>query len=251
MSSTNLPFTACSDEALERAYQKARDNCESAIRCDEIARLIKEKIDWKEIYKFRVTEQMIEARLKPFLDNQFYKIAEHEKVVAKQKWRENETAKIAKNYGLSIHTKPKDVGNKIKETLGWNCTPIKALNKLIEIERQKLPFPLPPGCVRVPEVAHDNSVPKKQPPVAKEVSNEFLKSYEWRILRMEAIVKHGNRCQCCGASPADGITVINVDHIKPRKTHPELALVLDNLQILCSVCNHGKSNWDTTDWRTS
>ena len=65
---------------------------------------------------------------------------------------------------------------------------------------------------------------------------------------MEAIKKYGTRCMCCGASPKDGV-VINVDHIKPRKTHPELSLDMDNLQILCDACNHGKGNWDTTDWR--
>lgn len=42
---------------------------------------------------------------------------------------------------------------------------------------------------------------------------------------------------------------MNVDHIKPRKTHPHLALDPSNLQVLCDVCNHGKGNWDKTDWR--
>lgn len=79
-------------------------------------------------------------------------------------------------------------------------------------------------------------------------SDGFLESYEWRKVRMVAIKKYGARCQCCGATPADGIT-INVDHIKPRKLFPELALNVDNLQILCGPCNHGKGNWDTTDWR--
>jgi 5-methylcytosine-specific restriction endonuclease McrA len=79
-------------------------------------------------------------------------------------------------------------------------------------------------------------------------SDAFLMSYEWRKIRMLAIKKHGNRCQCCGASPKDGIK-INVDHIKPRKLYPSLALDINNLQILCNVCNHGKGNWDETDWR--
>ena len=43
--------------------------------------------------------------------------------------------------------------------------------------------------------------------------------------------------------------VMNVDHIKPRKLFPHLALSLDNLQVLCHDCNHGKGNWDMTDWR--
>lgn len=80
-------------------------------------------------------------------------------------------------------------------------------------------------------------------------TNEFLSSYEWRRLRMEVIQERGARCECCGASPKDGRTVINVDHIKPRKLFPQLALDKSNLQVLCHVCNHGKGNWDQTDWR--
>lgn len=79
-------------------------------------------------------------------------------------------------------------------------------------------------------------------------SKEFLQSYAWRKLRMQILKKYGARCQCCGATPADGI-VIHVDHIKPRKRHPELALDPSNLECLCEVCNHGKGNWDETDWR--
>lgn len=77
---------------------------------------------------------------------------------------------------------------------------------------------------------------------------DFLTSYAWRAVRMQAIKLHGAICMCCGDTPKNG-AVINVDHIKPRKTHPHLALKLDNLQILCGVCNHGKGNWDDTDWR--
>lgn len=80
-------------------------------------------------------------------------------------------------------------------------------------------------------------------------SQAFLASGEWRRLRMKVIKERGAKCECCGATPADGVTVINVDHVKPRKTHPELALAKSNLQVLCHVCNHGKGNWDDTDWR--
>jgi 5-methylcytosine-specific restriction endonuclease McrA len=79
-------------------------------------------------------------------------------------------------------------------------------------------------------------------------SDAFLTTYEWRRLRMEVIKERGARCECCGATPVDGV-VINVDHIKPRLKHPELALVKANLQVLCNICNHGKGNWDETDWR--
>jgi 5-methylcytosine-specific restriction endonuclease McrA len=80
------------------------------------------------------------------------------------------------------------------------------------------------------------------------VTDPFLSSYAWRQLRMVALKQQGARCQCCGASAKDGVR-INVDHIKPRRDFPELALVLENLQVLCGACNHGKGNWDQTDWR--
>ena len=79
-------------------------------------------------------------------------------------------------------------------------------------------------------------------------SPEFLSSYEWRKTRMIALKRYGARCMCCGATPATG-AVMNVDHIKPRKLYPSLALDVENLQILCGACNHGKGNWDMTDWR--
>jgi len=101
----------------------------------------------------------------------------------------------------------------------------------------------------------------KQAPVQKQVikyqstkyngdvcSKEFLQSYEWRKVRMVALKRDGAICACCGASPKTG-AVMNVDHIKPRRTHPHLALDPENLQVLCADCNHGKGSWDDTDWR--
>lgn len=81
-------------------------------------------------------------------------------------------------------------------------------------------------------------------------SDEFLSSFEWRATRMMALKKHGATCQCCGASAKTG-AVIHVDHIKPRKKFPSLALDVENLQVLCHECNHGKGNWDQTDWRNT
>ena len=79
-------------------------------------------------------------------------------------------------------------------------------------------------------------------------TDAFLNTFQWRKLRMEALKKYGPKCMCCGATPLDG-AVMNVDHIKPRKLWPSLALEITNLQILCHECNHGKGNWDQTDWR--
>jgi 5-methylcytosine-specific restriction endonuclease McrA len=73
-------------------------------------------------------------------------------------------------------------------------------------------------------------------------SSKFLDSFEWKSLRYDALKHYDNlnakRCMMCNA---DKVT-LNVDHIKPRKFYPHLALDGSNLQILCSSCNHGKSN---------
>lgn len=79
-------------------------------------------------------------------------------------------------------------------------------------------------------------------------SAAFLVSYEWRRVRMAVLKRDGATCRCCGATAKDG-TQIQVDHIKPRRLYPELALDETNLQVLCAACNHGKGNWDQTDWR--
>lgn len=78
--------------------------------------------------------------------------------------------------------------------------------------------------------------------------DHFLLCAEWRTVRMRVLAKHGAKCQCCGKTAIDGV-VINVDHIKPRRQYPELALDESNLQVLCDGCNQGKGNWDKTDWR--
>ena len=79
-------------------------------------------------------------------------------------------------------------------------------------------------------------------------NDNFISSYEWRRLRFSILKRDGARCACCGATPADG-AVMNVDHIKPRKKFPHLALDPSNLQVLCHECNHGKGNWDQTNFR--
>lgn len=80
------------------------------------------------------------------------------------------------------------------------------------------------------------------------VEDGFYKSLEWRSLRYLALRNCGGRCMCCGNRPGDGI-VLHVDNIKPRHSHPRLALALYNLQVLCDDCNIGKGGWDDTDWR--
>jgi 5-methylcytosine-specific restriction endonuclease McrA len=80
------------------------------------------------------------------------------------------------------------------------------------------------------------------------ITRSFYKSREWLTLRYLTLAKYGGKCQCCGTRPAYRHQV-HVDHIKPISKFPHLALDEDNLQVLCSECNLGKSNIDYTDWR--
>jgi 5-methylcytosine-specific restriction endonuclease McrA len=79
-------------------------------------------------------------------------------------------------------------------------------------------------------------------------SKRFAQSRPWSRLRYDFLRDQDGRCRCCGLGAADGAR-LNVDHILPRITHPQLALAYANLQVLCSNCNQGKGNHNATDWR--
>lgn len=88
---------------------------------------------------------------------------------------------------------------------------------------------------------------KSAPPKPK-VVRDFYMSPAWRSMRYEALRLNDGRCELCGASKHDGVS-LHVDHIMPRSKWPRLELELSNLQVLCVDCNMGKSNRDNTDWR--
>ncbi len=77
--------------------------------------------------------------------------------------------------------------------------------------------------------------------------NGFYETEEWQQLRYRVLRTYGRKCMLCGATNCE----LHVDHIKPRSKYPELSLAFDNLQVLCRLCNLGKSNLDDTDWRPS
>ena len=80
--------------------------------------------------------------------------------------------------------------------------------------------------------------------------DNFYESWTWKDLRYQVIKKYGRRCMNCGQSPSKENKVsLHVDHIKPVRKHPELALDINNLQVLCGDCNQGKGFWDETDFR--
>jgi 5-methylcytosine-specific restriction endonuclease McrA len=76
----------------------------------------------------------------------------------------------------------------------------------------------------------------------------FLASTEWKELRHRVLTAYGWTCMCCGAIPKQR-RFVNVDHIKPRKRYPELALDFENCQVLCHTCNKRKGNGPSVDYR--
>ena len=59
---------------------------------------------------------------------------------------------------------------------------------------------------------------------------------QWKALRFMARRRDGFACVECGAKGR-----LEVDHIKPIRTHPELSLELANLQCLCTACHTRKT----------
>ncbi|KYG90004.1 HNH endonuclease [[Bacillus] sp. KCTC 13219] len=80
---------------------------------------------------------------------------------------------------------------------------------------------------------------------------KFYKSREWRALRKKAIERDNAECQHCKElgrvttrntiNERGKRTKMDVNHIKPVKTHPHLALTLGNLEYLCVDC-HNKAD---------
>ena len=67
-------------------------------------------------------------------------------------------------------------------------------------------------------------------------SKSFLRSRAWRNVRARAMTRDHYICQECDTPTGESG---HGDHIKPRETHPELALDVDNVQTLCERC-HGE-----------
>jgi HNH endonuclease len=82
-------------------------------------------------------------------------------------------------------------------------------------------------------------------------ADAFYRSHRWRRARTDALEANRERygslmCECC---LTQATSQWHVDHIRPRSSHPELALEPANLQVLCADCNLGKGIRYATDWR--
>ncbi|MBQ5861585.1 MAG: HNH endonuclease [Alistipes sp.] len=59
-------------------------------------------------------------------------------------------------------------------------------------------------------------------------------------LKVQVLMRDGNKCRLCGVECNDGLHNIHFDHIVPWAKGGET--VLENLQVLCSDCNLAKGN---------
>ena len=67
-------------------------------------------------------------------------------------------------------------------------------------------------------------------------SRRVTKTARWKRLRFEALRRDGFACRHCGARGR-----LEVDHVLPVRTHPELSFALGNTQALCQPCHSLKT----------
>ncbi|MGR3515376.1 MAG: HNH endonuclease [Paracoccaceae bacterium] len=67
-------------------------------------------------------------------------------------------------------------------------------------------------------------------------SKRVTRTKRWKALRLEVLRRDDWRCVRCG-----DMRRLEVDHVLPVKTHPELSFALSNLQCLCASCHSRKT----------
>lgn len=64
----------------------------------------------------------------------------------------------------------------------------------------------------------------------------IYRSPRWKAVRLQVKRRDGFKCVTCRAAGD-----LEVDHIQPLRSHPELAYELTNLQTLCVACHSRKT----------
>ena len=67
-------------------------------------------------------------------------------------------------------------------------------------------------------------------------SKRVTATRRWQVLRQQILERDGWKCRGCGERRR-----LEVDHIKPVRTHPELSFDPRNLQALCGPCHTRKT----------
>ncbi len=70
----------------------------------------------------------------------------------------------------------------------------------------------------------------------KRHSARVTRGPRWKALRMQALDRDDWQCVQCGERRR-----LEIDHIQPVRTHPELSYSLANLQTLCGRCHSRKT----------
>lgn len=85
--------------------------------------------------------------------------------------------------------------------------------------------------------------------MAMKPTDPFYATERWRALRIRVLRRDRWRCVLCGA-PVHARKAARIDHIKPRRQHPELAWDERNLRTLCVRCDnqrHAEKSRGTVD----
>lgn len=95
---------------------------------------------------------------------------------------------------------------------------------------------------------------KENPDTIKQIKNSkerlaFYQTKEWKQVSKEFKQDKILKCEFCGRSDLK----ICVDHIKPIKEYWDLRFDINNLQLLCEICNKNKLNFKDDDikWKES
>jgi 5-methylcytosine-specific restriction endonuclease McrA len=67
-------------------------------------------------------------------------------------------------------------------------------------------------------------------------SKRVTRGQRWHTIRMAVLERDGFVCRSCGKGGR-----LEVDHVHPVKTHPELSFDPANLQALCTACHTRKT----------
>ncbi len=93
-------------------------------------------------------------------------------------------------------------------------------------------------------LANQGVTPQAAPPTASRPNHHRSpRNINWR-LRALVLMRDGARCQLCGAEARNG-ALLHVDHLVPWSKGGETTL--QNLRVLCNVCNIGKSDVELTN----
>ena len=68
-------------------------------------------------------------------------------------------------------------------------------------------------------------------------SKRVTATKRWQVLRHAILERDGYKCRACGTRRAR----LEIDHIKPVRSHPQGAFDPENLQALCPSCHTKKT----------